>query len=141
LNATAQKIFNSLNFKKEFELQVQPNLKLFSNAFAIEQILINLLSNGIKYNKSDTVILNIQLIDTESYYKLIVSDNGIGIAEAYFSDIFSSFKTLNIKDRYNNYGTGIGLATVKNIVEKLEGSITIDSKLNSGTVFTILLKK
>ena len=141
VSSIAKSIFNSLNFKKEFELQIEPNLRMTSNAIAIEQILMNLLSNGIKYNVNQKVVLQVQLIEKEFEYELIISDNGIGISKDNFAVIFNFFKTLQVKDRFNNYGTGIGLATVKNIVDKLKGTISIASKVNKGTVFTIVLKK
>jgi len=141
VSAIAIKVFNSLNSKNEYELQIVQDLTMVSNAVAVEQILINLLSNGIKYNQNEKVILQVQLVEKESKYELTVSDNGMGISKDNIDSIFTFFKTLNIKDRYNNYGTGIGLATVKSIVDKLQGTIKVVSEINKGTIFTIVLNK
>lgn len=141
ISAIASKVLNSLNSKNEYELQMQPGLIMTSNALALEQIFINLFSNGIKYNHNPKVILKVELKENESQYELTVADNGIGISEDNFETVFKFFKTLDIKDRYNNYGTGIGLATVKNIVNKLEGAIVVESELNKGTIFTIVFRK
>uniref|UniRef100_UPI00404A4280 GAF domain-containing sensor histidine kinase n=1 Tax=Flavobacterium sp. TaxID=239 RepID=UPI00404A4280 len=141
LSAIAIKVFKTLNCNNEFEIQIDQNLTMVSNAVAIEQILINLLSNGIKYNQNEKVILKVHLAENTTNYELTVTDNGIGISEENLASIFTFFKTLNIKDRYNNYGTGIGLATVKNIVEKLQGTIEVLSEINKGTIFTIYLNK
>lgn len=141
VSALATTTFNSLNYKNQYVLEMQNDLRMVSDGFAIEQILVNLLSNGIKYNKNDKVKLHLDLTENEFNYELSVADNGIGISEEFFPTIFTSFKTLNIKDRYNNYGTGIGLATVKNIVDKLGGTITIESEIDKGTVFKIILNK
>lgn len=141
VSALATTIFNSLNYKNQYVLEMQNDLRMVSDGFAIEQILVNLLSNGIKYNKNEKVKLHLDLTENEFNYELSVADNGMGISEEFFPTIFTSFKTLNIKDRYNNYGTGIGLATVKNIVDKLGGTITIESEIDKGTVFKIILNK
>ncbi|CAM4016173.1 ATP-binding protein [Flavobacterium antarcticum] len=141
LTEVTKAVFKSLNSKNNFELLIEPNLTIVSNAIAIEQILLNLLSNGIKYNKNEQVILEVKLFENDMDYKLTVSDNGMGISEAHFATIFSFCKTLDVKDRFDSYGTGIGLSTVKNIVDKLEGTISIASKISEGTTFTILFKK
>lgn len=141
VSALAISIFKSLNYQKKYKLIIASNLSMASNTIAIEQILINLLSNGIKYNKSEEVVLQVQLNESDRGYELLISDNGIGISEDKFVEIFNFFKTLQIKDRFDNYGTGIGLATVKNIVDRLGGTITLSSELNKGTVFKIMLKK
>lgn len=141
ISALATTIFNSLNYKNEYELTIQDDLYMISDSFAIEQILVNLFSNGIKYNKNEKVKLHLHLTENEFNYVLSVGDNGMGISEKDYSTIFSFFKTLNIKDRYDNYGTGIGLATVKNTVDKLGGTITVESEIDKGTVFKIILNK
>lgn len=107
--------------------------------FALIQLLINLISNGIKYNDKENVTIGIVFKQLENYYLIEISDNGIGIKTDDFDKIYKSFKNLNIKDRYGNYGTGMGLSSVKKIVDKLKGSIAIASELNKGTTFTIKL--
>ncbi|HCQ11803.1 ATP-binding protein, partial [Flavobacterium sp.] len=105
------------------------------------QILHNLIGNGIKYNDKEIVEIKIDFSENASYYIIKVTDNGIGIETKDFLEIYESFKILNVKDRYGNYGTGLGLSTVKKIVDKLNGRIEIISELKKGTTFTLFLAK
>jgi signal transduction histidine kinase len=109
--------------------------------YALIQLLVNLIGNGIKYNDKETVTVNVDFKSNENSYLIEVSDNGIGMKPEDFDKIYESFKNLNIKDRYGNYGTGMGLSSVKKIVDKLNGKIKIDSELGRGSKFKIKLPK
>lgn len=122
-----------INFSNDYEV-----IKM--NKYALIQILLNLVGNGIKYNDKEISEINIDFKSNSNQYILQVSDNGIGIKPENFKEIYESFKILNIKDRDGNFGTGIGLSTVKKIVDKL-GSIQVASEINNGTSFTIYLNK
>jgi signal transduction histidine kinase len=111
------------------------------NKYALIQILHNLIGNGIKYNDKEIVEIKIDFSENANYYIIKVTDNGIGIETKDFLEIYESFKILNVKDRYGNYGTGLGLSTVKKIVDKLNGRIEITSELKKGTTFTLFLAK
>jgi signal transduction histidine kinase len=74
-------------------------------------------------------------------YKFSVIDNGRGIEKEKQEEIFQLFKTAGIKDRSGKEGTGIGLATVKSLVSKLGGGITLDSEYGKGSTFTFTIKK
>ncbi|MDI1316351.1 sensor histidine kinase [Flavobacterium sp.] len=92
----------------------------------MEQILINLIANAIKYCDKKNVVIEIK--ESETQYEILVKDNGSGISKMDQKKIFQLFKTLSIKDKYGFVGNGIGLATVKKIVGQLGGEINIDSK-------------
>lgn len=109
--------------------------------YALIQLLVNLIGNGIKYNDKEIVTVNVDFKSNENSYQIEVSDNGIGMKSEDFDKIYESFKNLNIKDRYGNYGTGMGLSSVKKIVDKLNGKINIDSELERGSKFKIKLPK
>lgn len=111
------------------------------NEVAIKQIMTNLISNSIKYNDKTEVKIDISLAGSEDLYHFKIKDNGIGIDESQFSKIFETFATLGTKDRFNNSGTGIGLATVKRLIEKLGGSISLQSEIGQGSTFEFSLKK
>ncbi|MEW5675574.1 HAMP domain-containing sensor histidine kinase [Flavobacterium enshiense] len=135
-------IINVLDPKKEHTFKIPDKaVTIKNNKYAIEQILVNLISNGIKYNDKKPIIIEVDCQDLENQTILSVKDNGNGIEITDFETIFSFFKTLNKKDRFGNYGTGIGLATVKKIAEKLNGKIKLRSVINQGSEFTICFDK
>lgn len=109
--------------------------------YALFQLLINLVGNGIKYNKREDIRIKIEFNETNDHYSIKVSDNGIGMKSEHFNEIFESFKNLNIKDRFGNYGTGIGLSSVKKMIDRLNGEINVESEVNKGSAFTLKLRK
>jgi len=107
---------------------------------AIEQILINLLSNAIRYNDKTEGLIQIRFKEGTDYYQLEIEDNGMGIPEAYLDKIFLNNFTLKVTDRFNSQGSGIGLATVKDLLYLLDSSISVKSTLGLGSIFTVTLK-
>ena len=106
------------------------------NKTALQQIFQNLLSNAIKYSdKPKTqIFVSAESIDDYVYFK--IADNGMGIQKKNLVRIFRDRQTLDRTDRYGNKGTGIGLATVKGLVESSGGNITVESDYKQGSVFT-----
>lgn len=115
-------------------------IEFTSNSIALEIILSNLITNAIKYNDKPQVMIEIKCYIEDNNLHLSIADNGIGIAEKDLKSIFGMFTTLGIKDRFNKKGTGIGLATVSKIVSRLNGSITVDSEIGKGSVFSLKLQ-
>lgn len=111
------------------------------NRFALQQILINLIANGIKYNNKEKVSIEVGFEETPEFYKFYVQDNGSGIREVDQKRIFDIFEVLTNEDRFGDKGNGIGLATVKKLVEGLGGKITVDSQIDKGTRFSFTLAK
>ena len=70
-----------------------------------------------------------------------VKDNGPGIPQDQFDNVFQVFTTLNNTDRFNKKGTGIGLSTVKKLCNKLGGAVSLSSDLNQGTTFMFSILK
>lgn len=114
---------------------------LTCSSVALEQIFLNLLTNAVRYNDKQQGVITIQFREEGNYYKFKISDNGIGIAEKDLQKIFEKAVTLNAIDRFNKKGNGIGLHTVKLLVEKLQGSIHAESNIGEGTVFIFSVKK
>jgi len=114
---------------------------ILTSKIALEQILLNLLTNAIRYSDKEKCNISIGLKETVSHYLLTVKDNGIGIHHSQIDCIFDKNTTLNIIDRFNNKGTGLGLATVKELVEKLGGNIRVESEPGYGSVFIFSIKK
>ncbi len=101
----------------------------------LESIMLNLITNAIKYKHSDrdpTVELKAYEKDGKKFLK--ISDNGVGIDLKLFKDkIFGMYKTFH----YNEDAVGIGLFLTKNQIESLNGTISVDSEVNKGTTFLI----
>ena len=114
---------------------------LSANKAALLQVLINLVTNAIKYNRKAEVVIDIDLNETPDFYEFKVKDNGDGIPENSIDSIFHLFTTAASADRDGNAGTGIGLATVKKIVENLGGSIQVSSIEGEGSIFTFTISK
>lgn len=111
------------------------------NKSATLRILVNLVTNAIKYNDKDTIKISVSLEESDTDYHFTVEDNGRGIAEDKIATIFDLFTTEGVKDRKGNLGTGIGLASVKKLIESLEGKISVASKKSVGSRFLFNISK
>jgi signal transduction histidine kinase len=109
------------------------NQTIVINQIALQQIFINLIVNGIKYNNKEQVEIAIGFSETESHYQFYISDNGMGMDKEHQSKIFKIFEILGVEDRFGNKGNGIGLSTVKKLIEGLGGAISVDSEIDKGT--------
>jgi len=114
-----------------------PNI--ISDKSKMYQAFKNIIENGIKYNKSESPMVNISSEECNENWKIKFADNGIGIDPKYQDQIFMMFKRLHNKDEYP--GSGIGLSAVKTIINKLNGEITVNSKQAHGSEFTITIPK
>lgn len=103
----------------------------------IKQLFQNLISNAINYIDKEAGRIEIKCRELKHYWKFSVSDNGVGIAEAYHDKIFKIFQTLDKKGK----STGIGLSIVKKIIELYKGEIHLESEEGKGTTFFFKLKK
>ncbi|MDO6596824.1 GAF domain-containing sensor histidine kinase [Oceanihabitans sp. 2_MG-2023] len=111
------------------------------NVAAITQVLLNLVDNAFKYNNKPNPLISLDFSNTDKEYVFKVTDNGKGIKPEKQKDIFNLFSTTGIKDIRGKKGTGIGLYTVKTLVEKLGGTIKLDSEPEKGSTFTFTIAK
>jgi signal transduction histidine kinase len=111
------------------------------NKTALEQILVNLIQNALKYNDKDEPRIEIRFSEDDMNYYFAVIDNGSGIAAGEQKKIFEIFTTLNLHDRFGTKGSGIGLFTVKKLVEKMSGAISLKSVPGEGSEFSFYIKK
>jgi len=129
-------VISTINIPDNFSIILPiENETLNISTIALQQILINLLTNAIRYNDKDRGLIQIRFRQDARHYFFEVEDNGVGIAKEYHERIFSSNFTLHITDRENKKGTGIGLATVKELIRALKGTITVQSAIGKGTIF------
>jgi signal transduction histidine kinase len=111
------------------------------NKAALTQIFLNLISNGLKYNKKPVRKINIDFKEEEYFYRFWVKDNGEGFPEEEATRIFDLFTTLDTMDRQGNPGSGIGLATVKKLVTSLGGKIEVSSTPGEGSTFSFSIQR
>jgi signal transduction histidine kinase len=122
---------------------IEDNIHLFGDPQHIEEVLTNLVSNAIKYRRTDTpttITINLSIDQDVGNIHVSIQDNGKGIAQKDLGNIFNRFyRACNSGDLADLKGTGLGLAISKKIIEKYNGSILVDSKLGFGTTFTIVI--
>ncbi|MEF9951890.1 MAG: transporter substrate-binding domain-containing protein [Clostridium sp.] len=104
----------------------------------IERIMLNLLSNGVKFSKDKGEIL-VYIKNLGSRVSISVKDNGIGIPDDKLSVVFERFRQVNKTLTRSFEGSGIGLSLVKSLVEMQSGEITVESEYGVGTTFTVYL--
>jgi len=114
---------------------------LKTSEIALQQIFINLLTNAIRYNDKSECKIEISFSSTEDRIIFEVADNGPGIPLEQLNRIFEKDVTLGITDRFNQKGTGLGLHTVKLLIEKLDGHIEVSSEIGHGSRFIFSLNK
>lgn len=139
VNSIISEFFNA-DKHVQFDVQIPEGLTLFTNKSALEQILMNLISNAIKYNDKQTVRIKIHAVIQDDLVKFTIEDNGIGIKPSEIDKIFEIYQTTSNVDKDGESGTGIGLATVKLLVEALGGDIKVKSIYTKGTSFTFTIK-
>lgn len=116
---------------------------ILADKVRLNQILLNLLSNSIKYtNEGGTIELTVAEIQSNNknicQYQFIVKDNGIGMSESYLKTIFDPFSRED--ERIDNIqGTGLGMSITNNLIKLMGGTIDIKSKVNVGTTTTVTL--
>lgn len=130
---------------KELELLVEcadnVPMKLCGDETHIRQIIMNLLTNAVKYTEKGTVklIVSGRFTDGGFVLKVDVSDTGIVIAEENLPQLFTQFQRFDLQRNRNIEGTGLGLSIVKRLCDLMSGTITARSVLGSGSTFTVEL--
>lgn len=126
------------------KLQVDEDIPeyLVGDRVKIQEILTNLMNNGLKYTKEGSVILRMYVKEETEKSVLLhieVEDTGIGIEKANFSNVFEKFEKFDEKKNYGVEGSGLGLAIVKSFVEMMNGTIDFQSEYGKGTKFVVEL--
>ena len=141
-------VFEEKARKKNIALHYTMNVEhkhVLTDATKIKEILVNILSNAIKYTPAGgSVMVEVdELPCGESEYmiaRIRVSDTGIGMSADYQTRIFEAFTRERNTTKSKITGSGLGMSIVKNYVELLGGTITVESELGKGSTFTVTLK-
>jgi len=116
---------------------------VYGSPLHVRQILINIFSNAIKYNKPNGLIYckaeTVNQNEDTVVYRVTVSDTGIGMSEQFMEHMFEPFSQENNDARSTYQGTGLGMAIVKQLVDKMNGTIEVTSKKNEGSTFVITI--
>ena len=117
--------------------------KLIGSPLHYKRILINIISNAIKYNKDHgkiyVTLREIACNDKQATLEFICRDTGIGMSEEFMQHIFEPFTQEHSSARSSYNGTGLGMSIVKSIVEKMNGTITVDSVKDEGSTFKVII--
>ncbi|MEE3468172.1 MAG: DegV family protein [Eubacterium sp.] len=151
VSSLVSEIVNMIWLKAEekglkFIVNIDPSLPttLYGDEVRVKQVLINLLNNAVKYTKEGSVTLH---MECEKYrgdnvlLKVIVSDTGMGIRSEALPHLFDSFQRVDEEKNRHIEGTGLGLSIVKQLVELMDGEITVDSIYGQGSAFAVTLRQ
>lgn len=148
LNDVISLVYVQLDGKNgiEFKIDIDKRLpkKLFGDEVRIKQILINLLGNAVKFTKAGHIGLSVREINRNgdiSSIMIKVTDTGIGIKREDISKLFSNFQQVDTKKNREIEGTGLGLSITKNLVEMMNGTITVESDYGKGSTFTVVIQQ
>ena len=119
------------------KIEPETNGYVFADYTRLKQVLLNLLSNAIKYNVVNGSVSMKVIQKKNGIIQICIIDTGKGVSEDLLNEIFQPFNRLNAA--CNIEGTGIGLSISKQLVEMMNGSIHVTSKLNKGSQFCIEL--
>jgi len=127
----------------EFKINIAEDLPDYLNGdyVRLKQIVVNLLTNAVKYTKDGFIELNVSTVKKENVCRLIISvkDSGIGIKKDNIDKLFTKFERLDLEKNMTIEGTGLGLAITKKLVELMNGKIVVDSTYGKGSTFTVAI--
>lgn len=129
-------ISSNVSIESNFE-----NVVITTNKAALQQVFLNLISNALRYNSKENSLVKIIFSQDDKHLKFTVSDNGNGIESKNFKKIFDLFEVVDDVNFDKEKGSGIGLATVKKVVESLGGTISVNSIVGQGSDFSFSLAK
>lgn len=116
---------------------VQRNVKLKGDRFALTSVVTNLIENAVKYSPPCAEVL-VKVFSNNGIVHFIVADQGIGISDPEKSRIFEKFYRVGSEDTRKTKGTGLGLFIVKQVLDKHQATIKVKNNHPSGTVFEVI---
>lgn len=126
--------------EKPFKINIVKDLpNLFTNYDKMQELFQKIVENAIRFNDKAEGLITVDWSEDDTFIHVTIKDNGIGIPEKDFEEIFKIFRSLDKKKHKNQIGLGLTLA--KRIVETYDGHIGIESTVGEGTTFTVSLPK
>ena len=127
----------------DFRVNIAEDLPDYLNGdyVRLKQIVLNLLTNAVKYTKEGFIEFNVSVIKKENACRLFISvkDSGIGIKKENINKLFTKFERFDLDKNMTIEGTGLGLAITKKLVELMNGKIVVDSEYGVGSTFSVAL--
>jgi len=111
------------------------NLIIKTDPFRLKQILTNLINNAFKFTEEGSIEFGYRIKSNDNLIEFYIKDTGIGIPKSKFEEIFQRFSKIETDKSRLYRGTGLGLTITKNLVERLGGTIWLESLVNKGTIF------
>jgi signal transduction histidine kinase len=145
VSEVAQSTLNTLKYSLEeqgfaLEAEIEPQVRALGDADALEQAMLNLIDNAVKYShRNKSVRIGLWTRDGRIFFR--VADKGIGIPQGDQNRIFEKFYRAHAGNKRDTGGVGLGLTVVQHIVEAHQGKIEVESKVGEGSSFTIILPK
>ncbi|WJY26879.1 sensor histidine kinase [Sporosarcina trichiuri] len=121
----------------EFHNRAEDYLFFYADKTRVQQVLVNLFTNALRYNDSDHKRIDVTLEKKGDYLTIAVSDNGIGISEEHLQKIFNRFYQVDVTATRRSGGTGLGLSICEGIMEAHEGKIEVESTPGEGSTFIL----
>lgn len=128
---------NSIKINQSIEIE---NNKVLGDKEKIHRVLSNIIKNSIEYTNDGTIDIRVEensVNKTKSIFKIIIKDSGIGMTNEQVERAFDKFYTAKGSKTYKSGGLGIGLSISKGILDKMNATISLESKYNEGTTFII----
>ncbi|MCR5304198.1 MAG: response regulator, partial [Lachnospiraceae bacterium] len=130
----------------KFNVSIAPDVPavLYGDEVRIKQVVINILNNAVKYTKEGSVELSVECESIDQDHVMLsfsVSDTGMGIKKEALPDLFNAFKRVDEEKNRNIEGTGLGLSIVKQLVDLMDGTVSVNSVYGEGSTFVVTLKQ
>jgi signal transduction histidine kinase len=141
LEAAHEQVRALLHIPDDVTLHFESEVRsIYCDPVLLRQILLNLITNAIRYGDKAQTEIRVKVKSQEPQWIVIeIEDNGPGMQTEQVQQVFEPFRTYSQPDRFGRKGSGIGLATVRSLVEKLGGSIKLESAPGKGCRFSIQL--
>lgn len=132
----------------EFKIEVQPDIPdmLYGDEIRIKQVILNILTNAVKYTKEGWIELDVSMIQKEEntgnkdiWLQIRVSDTGMGIRKTDLEKLFAEFERLDKKKNRSIEGTGLGLSISAKLVDLMNGKIDVESEYRKGSTFIVTI--